>query len=74
MAFREMRERAGLSVLDVQKALGVSDAAVYYWEQGKSAPTVDKLIKVAELYGCTIDELVRSGKSVHEMLSDKPDN
>ena len=59
MNLREMRVKAGKSVLDVQKALGVSDAAVYYWENGTTKPTVEKLIKLAELYGCSIDELLR---------------
>lgn len=59
MNLREMRVKAGKSVLDVQRALGVSDAAVYYWENGTTKPTVEKLIKLAELYGCSIDELLR---------------
>lgn len=61
MNLREMRVKAGKSVLDVQRALDVSDAAVYYWENGTTKPTVEKLIKLAELYGCSIDELLRGG-------------
>ena len=74
MGLKEMRKRAGMSVLDVQKALNVSDAAVYYWENGTTMPTVDKLIKLAELFGCTIDELVKSENSVQEKQSEISDN
>lgn len=58
MNLRKMREKAGKSVLDVQKALGVSDAAVYYWESGTTKPTVEKLIKLARLYDCSVDDLL----------------
>lgn len=61
MKFKEKRQAAGLSVLDVQKALGVSDATVYYWEAGKNKPTVEHLLKLADLYGCTVDELLKVG-------------
>lgn len=63
MNLREMRVKAGKSVLDVQKALGVSDAAVYYWENGTTKPTIEKLIKLAELYGCSVDELLKTGNA-----------
>lgn len=59
MGFREMRIKAGKSVLDVQKALGVSDATVYYWENGTTKPTADKLLKLAKLYGCSVDDLLK---------------
>lgn len=59
MGFRDMRIKANKTVLDVQKALDVSDATVYYWENGKTKPTADNLIKLAKLYGCTIDDLLK---------------
>lgn len=59
MGFREMRKKANKSVLDVQKALGVSDATVYYWENGTMKPTVDRLIALSKLYGCTVDDLLK---------------
>lgn len=59
MSFRIAREKAGLTVLDVAKALGVSDAAVYYWETGKFLPRPSRLKAVAELFGCTVDDLLK---------------
>ena len=58
MGFREARLRAGLKVADVQKAIGVSDTAVYMWELGTTHPKVSLLPKLAALYGCTVDELL----------------
>lgn len=59
MGFRDMRIKANKTVLDVQKALLVSDATVYYWENGTTKPTVDNLLKLAKLYGCSADDLLR---------------
>ena len=58
MGIREMRVRANKSVSEVQKALNVSDAAVYYWENGTTKPTVDNLMKLAKLYECSVDDLL----------------
>lgn len=61
MGFKEMRLAANLSVLDVQKAMNISDATIYYWESGKTRPTVNNLLKLAELYGCSVDDLLKKG-------------
>ena len=62
MGFREARLKAGKTVREVMEALNVSDAAVYLWETGETRPKLDNLIKLAELYGCTIDDLVTGGR------------
>ena len=59
MGFRHMRELAGLSVLTVAKELGVSDAAVYMWETGQMMPKASRLKDIAELYCCSVDDLLR---------------
>lgn len=58
MGFKTMRIKAGKTVLDVQKALDVSDATVYYWENGTTKPTVNNLLKLAKLYDCSVDDLL----------------
>ena len=63
MGFKQARINAGLSVRDVMKALGVSDAAVYQWETGVFTPKTKRLSEIAKLYGVTVDELLsESGK------------
>lgn len=59
MGFRNARVRAGLSALQAADALGVSDAAVYQWETGVSLPNAKRLTKIAKLYHCTVDELLK---------------
>lgn len=59
MSFRSARLAAGLSVKQVIEKLKVTDAAVYMWETGTQAPRVSRLPEIAELYGCTVDELLK---------------
>lgn len=58
MSFLSARKNAGLSQADVAEALGVSAAAVCQWETGKTVPDSRKLPRIAEVFGCTIDELL----------------
>lgn len=59
MGFRSARLAAGKSVRDVMEHFNVSDATVYFWENGDSAPRASRLPSIAEFYGCTVDELLR---------------
>ncbi len=52
--YRELRE---LSQRDLANYLGVDQSAVAKWETGVSLPSADKLPKLAQILGCTIDEL-----------------
>lgn len=63
MSFKSARIKAGKKVSDVMAHLGVSDGAVYMWETGMTFPTVEKLKKLAEFYGCTTDELLKEDET-----------
>lgn len=49
MGFRDARISAGLSVSQVMKNIGVSDAAVYQWETGVTRPNAKRLLEIARL-------------------------
>ena len=53
------RKNAGLTQMQVAKALGLTDAAVTQWEKGRTKPRIKHLIQLAELYGVTVDELLK---------------
>ena len=57
-----LRTQRGLSQLELAEQLGVSRQSVSKWETGQSVPDLDKLIKLADLFGVTVDELVREGE------------
>lgn len=59
MSFKSARVAAGLSVKDVMDNMGVSDAAVYMWETGEHRPKTSRLLGLAALYRCTVEELLR---------------
>lgn len=54
------RKDAGLNQTQLAELCGVSQAAVAAWESGIKHPTADKLPKIAEALGCTIDDLYKA--------------
>ena len=60
MRIRERMEARGILPVQLADAMGVSPGAVGKWVYGKAYPSADKLPKLAELLGCTIDELYRA--------------
>lgn len=58
MSFLSARIKAGLSQAAVADAFGISSASVSQWETGKTLPKAERLRDIAELYGCTVDELL----------------
>ena len=57
---RRFRKELGMSQEDVAARLGVSRQAVAKWERGESLPDVESCVALADLYGTTVDSLVRN--------------
>ena len=55
---RFARIESGLSQKEVAITLRVSSPSVSDWESGKKNPTSDNLIKLADLFGVTVDYLL----------------
>lgn len=58
MGFLSAREKVGLTQKEVAEKLGVDQSAVSFWETGKTHPRASLLIRLASLYGCTVDDLL----------------
>ncbi|WP_235895863.1 helix-turn-helix transcriptional regulator [Enorma shizhengliae] len=56
---RERRQALGLSQEELAQRLYVSRVTVSHWETGKTLPDVQSMLLLANLFGTTIDELVR---------------
>lgn len=56
-----LRTEKNLSQGDLAEKLEVSRQSVSKWETGQSVPELDKLIKLADLFGVSVDTLVREG-------------
>lgn len=52
------RTQHNLTQKTVAEAIGISLRGYQQYEQGKFQPNIEKLIKLADLYHITIDELV----------------
>ncbi len=57
-----LRVAAGMTQVELAEKLNYSDKAVSKWERGESVPDVAVLLEVAELFGVTLDYLVRPQK------------
>ena len=57
---RTLREAAGLTKPAMAEAMSVALGVVYHWEDGRAWPTIDKLPRMAELLGVSLDDLVAS--------------
>lgn len=51
------RKERGLSQFDVCKHINVSRNSLAGWEAGVVSPSFSNIVKLADLYGCSIDEL-----------------
>ena len=57
-----LRTEHNLSQGDLAEALGVSRQSVSKWETGGSVPDLEKLVKLSQLFGVSLDELVLDRK------------
>lgn len=57
---KELRLSKSMTQEQLALAVGVSRTTVTMWEAGESMPTSNKLPKLAQVLGCTIDELFRA--------------
>ena len=62
MFIKQLRERLGFSQKEVSEKVGISQNALCQYEKGVRKPPIKILIKLADFFGCTIDELVRGGE------------
>ncbi len=70
-----LRTERNLSQGDFADALDVSRQSVSKWENNSAVPELEKLVKMAELFGITLDELVsgeRKAEPAAPLLSGEP--
>ena len=65
----ELRKQKGLSQEELAGRLNVSRQTISKWEVGESAPDMDNLVSISELFGVSLDELVLDKTSEKEQPS-----
>lgn len=64
---KEMRKEKGIKAVDLAKALNVAKQTVSNWENNKRQPDIETYIKLADLYQCSLDELVGRENKYNEI-------
>lgn len=54
-----LRKRSNLTQEKLAQQLGVSRQAISKWESGETTPELPTLLQLADLFSCTLDELLR---------------
>ena len=60
----KLREEKGFSQAELGALLGVTNKAVSRWENGRGYPDTSLLLKLADVLGITVDELLKGELSV----------
>ena len=55
----QLRMQRGISQIELAEQLAVSRQAISKWETDGSVPELEKLIQLSEIFGVTLDELVK---------------
>ena len=67
--FQKLLDKRGLKAFDVSKATGISSSTLTDWKKGRSVPKQDKMQKIAEFLGVSLEYLM-TGEDKSD-LSDK---
>ena len=58
LRIKEIREAHGMSRKELAKKLCYTPKTIGAWERQAALPTIDTLAVIADIFGCTLDELV----------------
>ncbi len=56
---KEFRKKRNLKQSELALLVGVNRTAVTKWESGAASPRTDKLIKLADVLRCSVDDLLK---------------
>jgi len=59
-----LRMARGMSQAELAESLEVSRQSISKWETGAAVPELDKLMRLSDVFGVTLDELVRGAAQV----------
>ena len=54
---KELAKAQRLSIRQIEIAAGLSNGAIARWSE--KSPSIDKVYRVANVLGCTVDDLIR---------------
>ena len=60
-----LRKQKGYSQEDLAHMLGVSRQVISKWENNSTTPKLERIMKIAELFDVSLDELINDGKGIN---------
>lgn len=57
VSMKALRVNAELSQIDAAEKIGVTPLTLSKWESHTTFPTLDQLVKMCKVYGCTVDDV-----------------
>ena len=55
---KKLRKAKGLTQRDMARQFRLSDVGYGAWERGDTEPSIDNIMRLCELFGCTSDSLI----------------
>jgi transcriptional regulator with XRE-family HTH domain len=71
---KECRKAAGMSQKYVSMTLGLAGPSISNWESGKTKPTNENLVRLASLFGVTVDYLLGIDSTKPQEKAPTPDD
>lgn len=62
MKLKNIRTSKKLSQVELSKLLCVNQSTISKWEKGVCFPNMVTMLKLAEIFNCTIEDLIKEGK------------
>ena len=69
---KRMRQKAGLRQEDLAKMLNVERVIVANWERGAKYPSLNTMVRLCEIFGVTLDQLVGRKESIEPKFDFNP--
>ena len=56
--FPMLCKQFGYTKYRLQKLTGIPESSLYNWQRGDNVPAIDRLVQIAEIFGCSVDYLI----------------
>ncbi|NJL10935.1 MAG: helix-turn-helix transcriptional regulator [Calothrix sp. SM1_7_51] len=68
-----LREKAGLTQLELSRRVGVTESTIQNWESGRTGTDhIERVIKFCQALNCTVEELIEYISEPSEELATQP--
>ncbi len=66
---KESRKQKSLTQQELAEKLNVTRSAISNWEVGRNYPDLDLIIQISELFGITLDQLLKEDTTMLQKIS-----